>query len=146
MSEDKPIKKKPYVLQIQIVSALRKCMRMYPPQKVVQTRCRSEWQEACKNGNTRLRVNFRCEQCNRVFSRKDWAVDHVAPIIDPNVGFVDWNTYIARMFCDVENMQGLCNYKKNKEKEFGGPSCHAKKTASEIKTRTKTRKNAKENK
>jgi hypothetical protein len=129
------VKKKPYVLQIQIISALRKCMRMYPPQKEVEKRCRVERQELCKNGNTRLRVDYRCEQCDRAFTKKDWCVDHIEPVIDPEIGFVDWNTYISRMFCPLTNMQGLCNYKKDKDKLFGKPSCHRVKTSLEQKTR-----------
>jgi len=46
-------------------------------------------------------------------------VDHIVPIIDPKVGFVDWNTVIERMFCEKENLQVLCK------------SCHERKSNDE---------------
>jgi hypothetical protein len=51
--------------------------------------------------------------------RNNAAVDHINPVVDPVVGFVDWNTYINRMFLEIEGYQVLC-YK-----------CHADKTAAE---------------
>lgn len=44
------------------------------------------------------------------------AVDHVEPVVLPATGFVDWNTYVARMFIDRTKLQWLCN------------ECHATKT------------------
>lgn len=41
--------------------------------------------------------------------RKDNAVvDHINPIVDPNVGFTSWDEYIKRMFCEADNLQVLC--------------------------------------
>ncbi len=46
-------------------------------------------------------------------------VDHIAPIVDPAVGFTDWNDCIERMFCELDNLQLLCT------------KCHDKKSAKE---------------
>ena len=46
-------------------------------------------------------------------------VDHIEPVIDPKVGFVDWNTYMDRMFVEEDGLQLLCH------------SCHTKKTQQE---------------
>lgn len=46
-------------------------------------------------------------------------VDHIAPIIDPQTGFVSWDETINRMFCEKDNLQLLCG------------SCHDKKTLAE---------------
>lgn len=46
-------------------------------------------------------------------------VDHIDPIVDPEVGFVSWDTFIERMFCEVDNLQLLCK------------GCHDIKSASE---------------
>jgi len=46
-------------------------------------------------------------------------VDHIDPVIDPAVGFVDWNIYIDRMFVEEDGLQLLCH------------SCHTKKTQQE---------------
>lgn len=49
------------------------------------------------------------------------AVDHIEPVIDTDTGFVDWNTYIGRVFCKRQNLQVVCNdchqAKTNKERE-----------------------------
>lgn len=59
---------------------------------------------------------------------KDVQVDHIEPIIDPEIGFVDWNTVVERMFCEKHNLQVLCK------------GCHASKTQQE-KQISKERKN-----
>ena len=41
--------------------------------------------------------------------RNNAAVDHIDPVVDPAVGFIDWNTYIERMFIEAEGYQVLCH-------------------------------------
>ena len=53
------------------------------------------------------------------FPATEIQVDHKKPVVDPKIGFVDWNTYITRMFCKKSNLQVLCK------------SCHTKKTKKE---------------
>lgn len=50
---------------------------------------------------------------------KNAIVDHVNPIVDPEVGFVDWNTFIERLFAEGEDLQCLCH------------ACHTEKTNDE---------------
>lgn len=50
-------------------------------------------------------------------------MDHVEPVIDPNTGFVDWNTFIPRLFVEDALWARLCK------------SCHQIKTQNENKTR-----------
>lgn len=49
-------------------------------------------------------------------------IDHINPIIDPDVGFTTWDECIDRMFCELENLQLMCkechDNKTNKEKEI----------------------------
>lgn len=40
--------------------------------------------------------------------RDNAAVDHIDPVIDPAVGFVNWDTVIERLFVEVEGFQVLC--------------------------------------
>ena len=80
---------------------------------------------------------YRCAACSvegpatlpplegRSRKRNNAAVDHINPVVEPEVGFVDWNTYIDRMFLEIKGYQVLC-YK-----------CHAEKTAAERKRRKK---------
>lgn len=35
-------------------------------------------------------------------------VDHIQPIINPEVGFTTWDDLITRMFCEEDNLQVLC--------------------------------------
>lgn len=35
-------------------------------------------------------------------------VDHINPVIDPAVGFVSWDVFIERLFCDSKGLQLLC--------------------------------------
>lgn len=50
---------------------------------------------------------------------KNVHVDHINPVVDPVVGWVDWDTCIERMFCELDNLQVLCK------------SCHDKKCIEE---------------
>jgi len=60
---------------------------------------------------------------------KNAIVDHIDPIIDPDVGWVSWDNTIERMFCEKEGLQVLCY------------ECHKKKTDDE-KARAKARRAA----
>lgn len=48
-------------------------------------------------------------------------VDHIVPIVDPAVGFVNWDQIIERMFCEADGLQVLCH------------ECHTAKTTDERK-------------
>jgi 5-methylcytosine-specific restriction endonuclease McrA len=51
---------------------------------------------------------------------KNVHVDHILPIIDPDVGFTTYDDLIERMFCESDNLQVLCtechDIKTNDEK------------------------------
>lgn len=57
-----------------------------------------------------------CASCKKRTRNKDIQIDHIIPVVDPEVGFQDWNTYISRMFCEKDNLQAICK------------TCHKKKT------------------
>ena len=40
---------------------------------------------------------------------KDAVVDHIEPVVDPLIGFTTWDSYIERMFCEVDNLQVICH-------------------------------------
>ena len=70
------------------------------------------------------RGKYLCAACNEVVpltvdGKKNVFVDHKHPVVDPEEGFVSWDTYINRMFCEAEGLQVLCN------------RCHNTKTAEE---------------
>jgi len=74
--------------------------------------------EKLPNAKGRLVFHSRCDECNGVFPEVNCAVDHITPVV-PITGFDSWDGVIERMFCEVENLQVLCN------------SCHTKKTKEE---------------
>lgn len=70
---------------------------MWPPRKQAITKSRIE------------RGKYRCALCKgEGFGPKEIQLDHVVPVIDEIDGFVDFNTYIERLFCAEEGFQTLC--------------------------------------
>jgi 5-methylcytosine-specific restriction endonuclease McrA len=84
-----------------------------------------------KNGNPKYKTLFKCNSCGELFERGDTHMDHINPVIDVDSGFVDWNTYIERLFVDVEGWQLLC------------AGCHEIKTALEKELRQDAKKKKK---
>lgn len=64
-------------------------------------------------------VQYLCATCNVWTKSTAVSVDHIEPVIDVTVGFVDWNTYIGRLFCGPENLSVKCK------------TCHEAKTYAE---------------
>lgn len=118
-------------MEAAVFSALRRKFKAYPPYKEVRDAAKSEYFTKSKHGKDLRRVHYQCAHCKEFFKDKDIAVDHIEPVNDPEVGFVDFNTYVERLFCPVENLQVLCK------------SCHKKKSAEETKRRAKARRSKK---
>lgn len=64
-------------------------------------------------------VQYLCSTCMQYVGSTKVAVDHISPVISVSEGFVDFNTFIDRLFCDAANLQVICD------------DCHNKKTQSE---------------
>lgn len=102
-----------------IVSVLRAGSRRWPPKYETLNAAKTEKKTNARTG--RMAQHYRCNACKQEFPAKEVQVDHKKPVIDPTVGFVDWNTFIERMFCGKDNLQVLCK------------SCHDTKTQKEKK-------------
>lgn len=50
-------------------------------------------------------------------------LDHINPVVDPLVGFQDWDKFYEGLFCAKDNFRGICSL------------CHDKKSATENKIR-----------
>lgn len=81
---------------------------------------------------------YKCASCGDVVPvtvkegkgrKKNVFVDHIEPIVDPEVGFTTWDEFIERMFCEKDNLQLLCK------------SCHDKKSSIEREIAVERRKN-----
>jgi len=55
-------------------------------------------------------------------------LDHIEPVIEPSKGWIDWNTYMDRLFCEESGFQVLCK------------PCHSTKTKQDTEIRTKAKK------
>lgn len=95
-----------------------------------------------KKAQNRERVMYICEKCGRLYFDYEYlhnskgvvkkttiiAIDHIEPIVDPRVGFIDWHVYITRHFPGPSGLQVLCNYPGERD---GTLSCHRIKTTEE---------------
>jgi 5-methylcytosine-specific restriction endonuclease McrA len=54
-------------------------------------------------------VQYRCNACGQWSPSTKVAVDHISPVIDVQAGFVDWNQFVDRLFCDASNLQVICD-------------------------------------
>lgn len=97
-----------------IIAALRDRSRFWKPR------------QACIKKARVRKGYYLCESCNNVVPATKWTeyktgkrkgkpkkvknivADHTHPVVDPTVGFVDWNTYIERMFIE-EGFQAICH-------------------------------------
>lgn len=59
----------------------------------------------CDGCKEEVPASTRDENGKRV---KNIIVDHVEPIIDPDIGWVSWDSLIQRMFCEQDNLKALC--------------------------------------
>lgn len=70
------------------------------------------------------RVEIHCQVCDTWGPRKGCAIDHKEPVISVEYGFIDWNEFVDRLYCDKSNLQRICK------------TCHDAKTAKERFERT----------
>ena len=106
-----------------ITSALRTATRKWPPKyKALKDACIGRKVNKATN---KMAYHYKCAHCRNLFVQKDVQVDHIAPVVDPRIGFEGWDIFIDRMFCEKDNLQVLCK------------TCHSVKTQLEKKERTK---------
>lgn len=96
-------------LKTKITAALRKLSYQWEVRKKVMDKAKTRTLMGnFKNGNPKYVNLYKCNSCHKQFKSTEVQVDHVEPVIDPSIGFRDWNTYIDRLFCAVSNLQVLC--------------------------------------
>lgn len=108
-----------------LISSLRAAMRRWPPKWKALNNAKVGKQPNKHTG--RMAEHYSCASCGGVFIAKEVQVDHINPVVDPDYGFIDWETYLDRMFCEEENLQVLCK------------GCHKVKTNEERKQRKKVK-------
>jgi 5-methylcytosine-specific restriction endonuclease McrA len=100
-----------------ITNALRAATRKWPPKYETLNEAKTEKKKNVRTG--RLAQHYLCNVCTGEFPAKEVQVDHIQPVVDPKTGFIDWDTFIDRLFCEKENLQVLCT------------ACHKVKTSKE---------------
>ena len=102
-----------------ITSTLRAGARRWAPKYETLNASKTEKKTNTKTG--RLAQHYRCSVCQGEFTQKDVEVDHILPVVDPLRGFVTWDIFIDRLFCEADNLQVLCKschlIKSNQEKK-----------------------------
>jgi|SRR5271166_2366794 len=63
------------------------------------------YKEAAESAHVE-RGKWRCNECKQDFKRTEIHMDHIEPVIEVDKGFVDFNTYIERLF--LGKLQPLC--------------------------------------
>lgn len=89
-----------------VTSALRAASRRWPPKYAALKAAFAGKQVNAKTG--KMAMHYECAKCKKLFVAADVQVDHIKPVVDPKKGFVGWDVYIDRMFCETEDLQVLC--------------------------------------
>lgn len=89
-----------------VTSALRAASRRWPPKYKALKEAFAGRKVNAKTG--KLAMHYTCAKCKKLFVAADVQVDHIEPVVDPKKGFVSWDSFIERMFCEMENLQVLC--------------------------------------
>ena len=90
-----------------ITSALRRASSRWAPKFTSK-----------KNART-ARNTYTCSLCAKSVGNKDIKIDHIHPVVDPTKGFVSWDSFIERLFVELDGYQAIC------------VACHKEKTAEE---------------
>lgn len=90
-----------------VIAALRRASYRWPPRYTAKI-------------NAKISYGlYECQACKKAFGPKQINLDHKIPVVSIKDGFTNFNDYIERLFCDVENFSVLCLF------------CHEQKTAVE---------------
>ena len=113
-----------------IKGALRRVSMFWEPAKEATNAARvSRGVYECAACGRHVPASRKVETGKRAGKRtKNFHVDHITPVIDPDVGFTSWDDVIERMFCEIDGFQILCS------------DCHDEKTKAERKVANARRK------
>lgn len=86
-----------------VKSALRKAR--WGPKYIAKKNAYKKTELNPKSG--KMRKLYECAKCKGLFPGTEIEADHIEPVIGPE-GFVNWDTYIERMFVDSDKFRALC--------------------------------------
>lgn len=114
-----------------ITAVLRRGSSKWPPKYTCLNNAKTEKKVNVLTG--RLAQHYQCAMCKNEFTSKDIVVDHLEPVVHPEEGFISWDVYIKRLYCDISNLQAICL------------GCHKVKSTEENKQRKRKNHGRKEN-
>jgi len=100
-----------------IKSGLRRMSTRWKPKYDVKKAARHT--KKLPNIKGRLVFHSKCNDCGDIVPETTATVDHISPIINPEIGFTNWDDVIYALFCEAEGLQVLCS------------PCHTQKTKKE---------------
>ena len=98
-----------------ITSALRRASSRWAPKYT------------CKKKARTARNTYTCALCAKSVGNKSIKIDHINPVVDPAKGFETWDSFIERLFVELDGYQAVCI------------TCHQSKTNEERETRKKAK-------
>lgn len=125
MDEPKKKKKPKWNENAAIRGALRRIFSRSPLVREVLMEGRREVPKYRKDGSRALKdsVQYQCQVCDKWVGSTKISIDHIDSVIPVNSTFLDWNQFVARLFCSKANLQRICE------------PCHNEKTQRERKQR-----------
>jgi hypothetical protein len=103
--------------------------RVFNPKSFFTQKMRQQWAwrdparaEALKQAEVKRsgKTFYRCAITKKLFTIDQVKVDHIDPVVDPNVGWVDYNTYMSRLFCPVDQLQVISRKEHDKKTKREG--------------------------
>lgn len=101
------------LIKQKVIPALRRVSRWWKPKAAAKRRAKVS------------PGKFKCEKCGEVVPESEIEIDHIHAVVDVKTGFIDWNTYIARLLVNANELAALCHF------------CHLGKTQVENELRKK---------
>lgn len=93
-----------------IRSALRQKSRWWKPIAQAKSKAKRKY----KGPNKRQKFEYQCNHCKEWFADKHINVDHIIPAGTLRCA-ADLPGFVERLFCEVNNLQVLCNVCHNKK-------------------------------
>lgn len=88
-----------------ILSAIKRCFSRSPTHREALNNAKCPRKKGPRGG-----ARYRCQRCKKDFGIRQVNVDHVIPIVPIGTLSKDmsWDDLVANIFCDLENLQVLC--------------------------------------
>ena len=91
------------------IQALRRASIKWYPRNIAKKLARVENPTfTLEKENDRCRIGYRCNDCQGIYRNNNINLDHIVPVVSPDVGFETFDKYIERLYTGVDGWQVLC--------------------------------------